>query len=125
MVDILICVRIRIERCKLMGQQIIVPKHIEYFLNNIDLIPLTENNFFDGIPGKLFIIGLEDRNDLGELISIFERVPEQEWRAWDDERKIYYSRILHCAERVYAQCVVIPQVSSVLQRVAVKHKIEF
>lgn len=87
----------------------------------MEAIPLTSTDFVEGIPRKLYILGNEDRKALGTLVEKIDSVPEKEWRAWDDDTKMYYSSLAHKADTVFTQCVVVPQVFSVLQKISSKN----
>lgn len=97
-----------------MIMKIVIPKYIEIYLSNQDSVPLTDSNFVEGIPGKLFILGSEDLASLDKVIRTLEIIPEEEWRAWDDETKWHYSAILNAADRASTHCVIVPQIPSVM-----------
>ncbi|MFA0814775.1 MAG: hypothetical protein ACC608_03190 [Anaerofustis sp.] len=76
------------------------PKEILDALENLDNIPTTEQDAVPGIPGKLFIIAPEQKEELFNIVRRLDSISEKEYLEMDDEEKWYYSTILNNAEIV-------------------------
>lgn len=81
------------------------PKDIEKALMNLDSIPCTELGVIPGIPGSLFIIAPEQKEELKKIIETLDNIDSKELECWSDEDKRYYSSLLNNADVVLRNCV--------------------
>jgi hypothetical protein len=75
-------------------------KEILYALEHLNDIPATEANSVPGVPGKLFIIAPEQKDELISIVQKLDNIAEKEYLEMDDEEKWYFSTVLNNAETV-------------------------
>ena len=77
-------------------------------LKDIDSLPMTEPNAVPGIPGRLFIVAPEQKEQLEYLIRVLDAVSSEELETWTDTEKLYWSGILNNADTVVRNCITRP-----------------
>lgn len=100
-----------------MNKRIDIPAHIEICLNHVDLLPLTDPGIVPGIPGSFYILGEKDRVDLTKLVEKLDHISEKEFMTWTEDERVYYSGLLHRADRLLKQSLPTDATGSVLERV--------
>lgn len=74
-------------------------------LEDINSLPMTEPNAVPGIPGRLFIIAPEQKEQMEHLIRVLDAIPAEELESWTDAEKMHWSSILNNADVVLKNCI--------------------
>ncbi len=69
-------------------------------LQDIDSIPTTEPNALPGVPGRLFIVAPEQKEELEHIVEVLDGIPQDEFLRMNETEKAFYSSLLNNAERV-------------------------
>lgn len=80
-------------------------KAIVAALQDTDSIPTTEPNAIPGVPGRLYIVAPEQKEQLKKIIGVLDNVPQSEIQNMTNEEKMFYSSLLKNADRVLNNCI--------------------
>lgn len=69
-------------------------------LQDIESIPQTEPGAVPGIPGRLFIIAPEQKEQLEHIVKVLDNVTREELSSMSDKEKMFYSGLLNNADTV-------------------------